>query len=60
MANLSDGEVQTVSITNVPRDLVATLKDLADQEARPMSNFLRLQLERIVAEHKAREAMARR
>jgi hypothetical protein len=60
MLKLSDGEVQTVSITNVPLHLVEAIKELANQEGRPVSNFLRLQLERIVAEQKAREAMRSR
>jgi predicted DNA binding CopG/RHH family protein len=57
MPKLSD--VQTVTISNVPLPLLEAIKQLAETEGRPVSNFLRQELERIVAEHQAREALGR-
>jgi hypothetical protein len=52
--------VQTVTISNVPLAVLDAIKRLAEEEQRPVSNFLRQQLERIVAEHNAKEALSRR
>jgi hypothetical protein len=59
MPKLSD-DAQTVTISNVPTALLEAIKELAEEERRPVSNFLRQHLERIVAEYKAKEALARR
>lgn len=59
MPKLSD-EAQTVTISNVPVPLLEAIKQLAEEEDRPLSNFLRQHLERIVAEYKAKAALARR
>jgi hypothetical protein len=59
MPNLSEG-AQPVTITNVPVPVLDAIKKLAEKEQRPLSNFLRRYLEQIVAEHRAKEALARR
>lgn len=53
-------EMQRITITNVPLPVLEAIKELAENERRPVSNFLRQHLERIVAEYKAKEALARR
>lgn len=47
--------VQTITISNVPLAVMEAIKRLAEEEQRPVSNFLRLELERIVAEYKTKQ-----
>jgi hypothetical protein len=59
MPKLSD-DSQTVTISNVPLPLLEAIKQLAEEERRPVSNFLRQHLERIVAEYRAKEVLRNR
>jgi hypothetical protein len=60
MAKLLSEDAQQIVISNVPLPILEAIRELAQDEGRPLSNFLRIQLERIVAEYKAREELARR
>ena len=51
--------VQMLTISNVPSDLLEAIDELAAKEDRTRSSFLRRELQRIVAEYQAKEALSK-
>ena len=49
--------VQILTISNVPRDLLGAIDELAARQDRSRSSFVRRELQRIVAEYRARIAL---
>ncbi len=56
---LEDPTVQTLTISNVPSDLLEAIDELAARQDRSRSSFVRRELQRIVAEYQAKERFAR-
>ena len=56
---LEDPTVQTLTISNVPSDILEAIDELAAREDRSRSSFVRRELQRIVAEYQAKECFAR-
>jgi len=56
---LEDPTVQTVTISNVPSDILEAIDELAARQDRSRSSFVRRELQRIVAEYQAKERLAR-
>jgi Ribbon-helix-helix protein, copG family len=48
---LKDPTVQTVTISNVPADILQAIDELAARQHRSRSSFVRRELHRIVAEY---------
>src|SRR5713101_7432424 len=51
--------VQILTISNVPSDILEAIDELAAREDRSRSSFVRRQLQRIVAEYQAKEALSK-
>ena len=56
---LEDPTVQTLTISNVPSDILEAIDELAARQDRSRSSFVRRELQRIVAEHQAKEALSK-
>ena len=56
---LEDPTVQTLTISNVPSDILEAIDELAARQDRSRSSFVRRELQRIVAEYQAKERFAR-
>ena len=56
---LEDPTVQTLTISNVPSDILEAIDELAARQDRSRSSFVRRELQRIVAEYQAKERLAR-
>ena len=50
--------VQMLTISNVPSDTLEAIDELAAKQDRSRSSFVRRELERIVAEYRAKEEIA--
>ncbi|PYJ49237.1 MAG: hypothetical protein DME87_10220, partial [Verrucomicrobia bacterium] len=50
---LEDPTVQTLTISNVPSDILEAIDELAARQDRSRSSFVRRELQRIVAEYQA-------
>ena len=55
--NKNKPAIQILTISNVPSDLLEAIDELAARQDRSRSSFVRRELERTVAESKAREAL---
>jgi Ribbon-helix-helix protein, copG family len=51
--------VQILTISNVPSDIVEAIDELAARQDRTRSSFVRHELQRIVAEYQAKEALSK-
>jgi hypothetical protein len=51
--------VQMLTISNVPSDLLEAIDELAARQDRSRSSFVRRELQRIVAEYQAKEALSK-
>jgi Ribbon-helix-helix protein, copG family. len=51
--------VQILSISNVPSDVLEAIDDIAARQDRSRSSFVRRELQRIVAEYHAQEALSK-
>jgi uncharacterized protein YaaN involved in tellurite resistance len=51
--------VQILTISNVPSDILEAIDELAARQDRSRSSLVRRELERIVAEYKAKEALSK-
>jgi metal-responsive CopG/Arc/MetJ family transcriptional regulator len=51
--------VQILTISNVPSDILEAIDELAARQDRTRSSFVRRELERVVAEYKAKEAVSK-
>jgi Ribbon-helix-helix protein, copG family len=51
--------VQLLTISNVPSDILEAIDELAARQDRSRSSFVRRELERIVAEYQAKEALSK-
>jgi hypothetical protein len=51
--------VQILTISNVPSDILEAIDELAARQDRSRSSFVRRELQRIVAEYKAKEALSK-
>ena len=51
--------VQMLTISNVPSDLLEAIDELAARQDRTRSSFIRHELQRIVAEYQAKEALSK-
>ena len=49
--------VQLLTISNVPSDILEAIDELAARQDRSRSSFVRRELERTVAEYQAKEAL---
>ena len=49
--------VQMLTISNVPSDILQAIDELAAKQDRSRSSFVRRELERIVAEYRAKEEL---
>jgi len=56
---LEDPTVQTLTISNVPSDILEAIDELAARQDRSRSSFVRCELQRIVAEYQAKDCFAR-
>jgi hypothetical protein len=52
--------VQILTISNVPSDILEAIDELAARQDRSRSSFVRRELERVVAEYQAKEALESR
>ena len=50
--------VQILTISNVPSDILEAIDELAARQDRSRSSFVRRELQRTVAEYKAKEALS--
>jgi hypothetical protein len=50
--------VQILTISNVPSEILEAIDELAASQDRSRSSFVRRELERVVAEYQANEALA--
>jgi len=50
---------QMLTISNVPSDILEAIDDLAARQDRSRSSFVRRELQRIVAEYQAKEALSK-
>ena len=51
--------VQILTISNVPGDILQAIDDLAARQDRSRSSFVRRELQRVVAEYQAKEALSK-
>jgi len=51
--------VQILTISNVPSDILEAIDELAARQDRSRSSFVRRELQRIVAEYQAKEALGK-
>src|SRR6266851_9853635 len=51
--------VQMLTISNVPSDILEAIDELAARQDRSRSSFVRRELQRIVAEYQAKEALSK-
>ncbi len=51
--------VRILTISNVPSDLLEAIDELAARQDRNRSSFVRRELQRIVAEYQAKEALSK-
>jgi len=51
--------VQLLTISNVPSDILEAIDELAARQDRSRSSFVRRELQRIVAEYQAKEALSK-
>src|SRR2546422_10976111 len=51
--------VQILTISNVPGDILRAIDELAARQDRSRSSFVRRELQRIVAEYQAKEALSK-
>jgi uncharacterized protein YaaN involved in tellurite resistance len=51
--------VQLLTISNVPSDILEAIDELAARQDRSRSSFVRRELERSVAEYQAKEALSK-
>ena len=51
--------VQILSISNVPSDILEAIDEIAARQDRSRSSFVRRELQRIVAEYQAQEALSK-
>ena len=51
--------VQILTISNVPNDILEAIDELAARQDRSRSSFVRRELQRIVAEYQAKEALSK-
>jgi uncharacterized protein YaaN involved in tellurite resistance len=51
--------IQMLTISNVPGDILEAIDELAARQDRSRSSFVRRELERIVTEYKAKEALSK-
>ena len=51
--------VQILTISNVPSDILEAIDELAARQDRSRSSFVRRELQRIVAEYEAKEALSK-
>ena len=51
--------VQILTISNVPSDILEAIDELAARQDRSRSSFVRRELQRIVAEYQAKEALSK-
>ena len=51
--------VQLLTISNVPSDVLEAIDELAARQDRSRSSFVRRELERVVAEYTAKEALSK-
>ena len=51
--------VQILTISNVPSDILEAIDELAARQDRSRSSFVRRELERVVAEYQAKEALGK-
>jgi hypothetical protein len=51
--------VQLLTISNVPSDILDAIDELAARQDRSRSSFVRRELQRIVAEYQAKEALSK-
>ena len=51
--------VQILSISNVPSDILEAIDEIAARQDRSRSSFIRRELQRIVAEYQAQEALSK-
>ena len=56
---LEDPTVQTLTISNVPSDILEAIDELAARQDRSRSSFVRRELQRIVAEYQAKDCFSR-
>jgi hypothetical protein len=52
-------DVQLLTISNVPSDILEAIDELAARQDRSRSSFVRRELERTVAEYNAKEALSK-
>ena len=50
---------QILTISNVPSDILEAIDELAARQDRSRSSFIRRELQRIVAEYQAKEALSK-
>ena len=50
--------VQLLTISNVPSDILEAIDEIAARQDRSRSSFVRRELQRIVAEYQAKEALS--
>ena len=51
--------VQILTISNVPSDILEAIDELAARQDRSRSSFVRRELQRVVAEYQAKEALSK-
>jgi uncharacterized protein YaaN involved in tellurite resistance len=51
--------VQMLTISNVPSDILEAIDELAARQDRGRSSFVRRELQRIIAEYQAKEALSK-
>jgi hypothetical protein len=51
--------VQLLTISNVPSDILEAIDEIAARQDRSRSSFVRRELQRIVAEYQAKEALSK-
>jgi len=51
--------VQILTISNVPSDILEGIDELAARQDRSRSSFVRRELQRVIAEYQAKEALGR-
>jgi metal-responsive CopG/Arc/MetJ family transcriptional regulator len=54
---LQDPTVQKVRISDVPADILQAIDELAARQHRSRSSFVRRELQRIVAEYRAKDGL---
>ena len=54
---LKDPTVQTLRISNVPSDILEAIDKIAARQDRSRSSFVRCELQRVVADYQAKDAL---